>query len=146
MRTGEAKVKVEKGTRAWWDFLGWAGTGKTDEEKKEDDKKLRGGFIPKETTTLLHAGEFVVDADTTTHIRDLLLNINSAGTKGEIINVIRSYAEYETGADESPVTVVLPTSMTNRSMILTAESEGIVLGESLSSGSGDSSMDLLYKG
>ena len=109
-----------------------------------DYKKLRGGFIPKETTTLLHAGEFVVDADTTTHIRDLLLNINSAGTKGEIINVIRSYAEYETGADESPVTVVLPTSMTNRSMI-TAESEGIEIGGS-SSGSRDPSMDLLYKG
>ena len=127
----------------WWDFLGWAGTGKRN-LAKENNKKLRGGFIPKETTTLLHAGEFVVDADTTTHIRDLLSNINSAGTKGEIINVIRSYAEYETGADESPVTVVLPTSMTNRSMI-TAESEGIVLGES-SSGSRDPSMDLLYKG
>lgn len=166
------KEKIKKGSRAWWDFLGWAGTGKTDEQKKEDRKKfdarswwdflnvfatgdrklakenngkLRGGFIPKETTTLLHAGEFVVDADTTTHIRDLLSNINAAGTKDQVINVIRSYAEYETGAAESPVTVVLPTSMTKTLTFGQSMSEGIELGES-SSGSRDPSMDLLYKG
>ena len=171
-QSGTGPEKLKKGSRAWWDFLGWAGTGKTDEQKKEDRKKfdarswwdflnvfatgdrnlakenngkLRGGFIPKETTTLLHAGEFVVDADTTTHIRDLLSNINSAGTKDQVINVIRSYAEYETGAAESPVTVVLPTSMTKTLTVGQAMSEGIELGES-SSGSRDPSMDLLYKG
>ncbi len=162
----------KKGERAWWDPLGWAGTGKTEEQKKEDRKKfdarswwdflnvfatgdrnlakenngkLRGGFIPKETTTLLHAGEFVVDADTTTHIRDLLSNINSAGTKDQVINVIRSYAEYETGAIDSPVTVVLPTSMTKTLTFEQSMSEGMEIGGS-SSGGGDPSMDLLYKG
>ena len=141
---GTGATQEEKDARSWWDFLGWAGTGKRN-LAKENNKKLRGGFIPKETTTLLHAGEFVVDADTTTHIRDLLSNINAAGTKDQVINVIRSYAEYETGATDSPVTVVLPTSMTNRSMIPNAESEGMEIGES-SSGGGDPSMDLLYKG
>ena len=171
-QSGTGPEKLKKGSRAWWDFLGWAGTGRTEEEQaqadkewdakswwdflgwagtgkrnlaKENNKKLRGGFIPKDTTTLLHAGEFVVDADTTTHIRDLLSNINSAGTKDQVINVIRSYAEYETGAAESPVTVVLPTSMTKTLTVGQAMSEGIELGES-SSGSRDPSMDLLYKG
>ena len=171
-QSGTGPEKIKKGSRAWWDFLGWAGTGKTDGQKKEDRKKfdarswwdflnvfatgdrnlakenngkLRGGFIPKETTTLLHAGEFVVDADTTTHIRDLLSNINAAGTKDQVINVIRSYAEYETGATDSPVTVVLPTSMTKTLTFEQSMSEGIELGES-SSGSRDPSMDLLYKG
>ena len=112
---------------------------------EENNKKLRGGFIPKETTTLLHAGEFVVDADTTTHIRDLLSNINAAGTKDQVINVIRSYAEYETGATDSPVTVVLPTSMTKTLTFEQSMSEGMEIGGS-PSGGGDPSMDLLYKG
>ena len=171
-QSGTGPEKLKKGSRAWWDFLGWAGTGRTEEEQaqadkewdakswwdflgwagtgkrnlaKENNKKLRGGFIPKDTTTLLHAGEFVVDADTTTHIRDLLSNINAAGTKDQVINVIRSYAEYETGATDSPVTVVLPTSMTKTLTVEQSMSEGIELGES-SSGSRDPSMDLLYKG
>ena len=59
--------------------------------------------------------------------------------------MIRSYAEYETGAAESPVTVVLPTSMTKTLTVEQSMSEGIELGES-SSGSRDPSMDLLYKG
>ena len=171
-QSGTGQEKVKKGKRAWWDFLGWAGTGRTEEEQaqadkeweakswwdflgwagtgkrnlaKENNKKLRGGFIPKETTTLLHAGEFVVDADTTIHIRDLLSNLNAASTKDQVINVIRSYAEYEIGATDSPVTVVLPTSMTKTLTVEQSMSEGIEIGGS-SSGRRDPSMDLLYKG
>ena len=141
---GTGATQEEKDARSWWDFLGWAGTGKRN-LAKENNKKLRGGFIPKDTTTLLHAGEFVVDADTTTHIRDLLSNINAAGTKDQVINVIRSYAEYETGATDSPVTVVLPTSMTKTLTFEQSMSEGMEIGGS-PSGGGDPSMDLLYKG
>ena len=59
--------------------------------------------------------------------------------------MIRSYAEYETGATDSPVTVVLPTSMTKTLTFEQSMSEGMEIGGS-PSGGGDPSMDLLYKG
>ena len=113
---------------------------KTKEKVKAEGQKLKGGFIPRRTMTQLHAGEFVVDADSTVHIRDLLTDINHSNSKSEIINLIRSYAQYE--SDEGvALDVIIPLSLTNRMSV--GDEAGISLDSS--GGSSDSSRDILYK-
>ena len=139
--------------RAWWDFLGWAGTGNNSDDTSNTEIEtrtlgkrghLRGGFIPRDTTSLLHAGEFVVDADSTTHIRDLLVDVNAAGTKDQVINAIRSYAAYESGGGDMPMEVVIP--ITPASALSFPQGGGQPVLSGGGGGSSNTSTDILYKG
>ena len=98
--------------------------------ESENEKKRLGGWISRDSTYDLHAGEIVVDGNSAVYAKDMLLAINAASTREGVIKAIKDYAPYEVGGSQPaialPVSVTTPfmPEQNNRSVSMSDSSGG----------------------
>ena len=101
-----------------------------------------GGWISRDSTYDLHAGEIVVDGNSAVYAKDMLLAINAASTREGVIKAIKDYAPYEIGGSQPAI--ALPVSVTTPFMP-EQDNRSVSMSDS-SGGEGDNTFDILYKG
>tara|TARA_Y100001938_G_scaffold148671_1_gene233072 strand:+ start:3559 stop:5304 length:1746 start_codon:yes stop_codon:yes gene_type:complete len=136
----------------WGDM--WGGRGaeqmegnygykETNNDEGSNEEKLLGGWISRNRTYNLHAGEIVIDPNSAVHAKEMLLAINAAHTRDEVIQAIKDYAPYEIGGPSVPLVVPMP--LINPLPSTQTGSGGGLVGAASGGGTNDVS-ERLYKG